>query len=368
MNAGVGNRRIEVTEENQLYSSSTVYFRQEAVAGHNSRRAVSLGPTLSLDDGSSTGSTDFDIDHEDGGIPHVRRTRNAIGGRRGASVDLTNFHRDVVSHHATTRIPTPAYHPTAEDTPEGSPTSSATNLPVAQPDQGSYPPPQPRPSTSSHVHSNSFSAQRDPRRLTVSGTSNDFDPCPPLSRRRASQALEDFWRALKPDLNSTPSPRSTPPRIDASTLTPPILSPSLSTSLTNTPSRLSPSRSPDGFDDDTQGRRKSRNRFSFFALSDAIRDSVRPGSSLGVRKKVEGTPVRSDSRDNDKNGESARGRPREKGKGKSRDLSTALIKVSEVFGLEPEEGRESRDGWQEFKKGAFHIVLVHPVPHSRTVL
>lgn len=361
MNTGVGNRRIEVTEENQLYSSSTVYFRQEG-GGHTSRRAVSLGPTLSLDDGSSTGSTDFDIDHEDGDIPHVRRTRDAIGGRRGASVDLTNFRRDVVSHHATTRVPTPAYHPTAEDTPEGSPASSATNLPVAQltppsPDQGSHP-------STSHVHSNSFSAQRDPRRLTVSGTGNDFDPCPPLSRRRASQALEDFWRALKPDLSSTPSPpRSTPPRIDANTLAPPILGPSLSTPPTNTPSRLSPSRTPDGFDDDTQGRRKSRNRFSFFALSDTIRDSVRTS-----HKKAEGTPVRSGSHDNDKNGESVRGRSREKGKGKSRDLSTALIKVSEVFGLEPEEGRESRDGWQEFKKGTFHIVPVHPVSHSRTVL
>ena len=61
----------------------------------------------------------------------------------------------------------------------------------------------------------------------------------------------------------------------------------------------------------------------------------------------------SDAHDGEKNGESVRGRSSEKGKGKSRDLSNALIKVSEVFGFEPEEGRESRDGWKEFKKGAF---------------
>jgi len=316
-----------------------------------------------MDDGSST---DFDIDHEDGDIPHVRRTRDAIGGRRGASVDLTNFRRDVVSHHAPTRIPTPAYIPTAEDTPEASPTSSAANLstPPRQtpppPDQGS--PPQSHPSSSpSHVQLNSFSAQRDPRRLTVSGTGNDFDPCPPLSRRRASQALEDFWRALKPDLNSTSSARSTPP---------PILGPSLSTPLTETPSRLSSSRSPDRFDDDTQGRRKSKNRFSLFAISDAIRDSMRASSPLTVKRRTEGASLRPDAHDSDRNGESVRGRSREKSKGKNRDLSTALIKVSEVFGLEPEEGRESRDGWQEFKKGAFlpNIVPVHPVPYNRTML
>ena len=52
--------------------------------------------------------------------------------------------------------------------------------------------------------------------------------------------------------------------------------------------------------------------------------------------------------DGERNTETVRGRSREKAK---RELSHALIKVSEVLGLEPEEGRESRDGWKEFKKG-----------------
>ena len=167
-----------------------------------------------------------------------------------------------------------------------------------------------------------------------------------------------------------PSVRLTPPPIDISTLASPILSPSLSTPLHETPSRFSPSRSSDGFDGDTQGRRRSKNRFSLSSISDAILDSVRPRSPLAVKGKAEGTPVRSDAHDSGKNGESVRGRSREKGKGKNRDLSNALIKVSEVLGLEPEEGREPRDGWKEFKKGVFlpNIVLVHPVPHSSMII
>lgn len=79
--------------------------------------------------------------------------------------------------------------------------------------------------------------------------------------------------------------------------------------------------------------------------------------------------MRTSAHDSEKSGESTRGRSREKDKGKSRDLSYALIKVSEVFGLEPEEGGESRGGWKEFKKGALpNVVPRRPVPHGSTVL
>jgi hypothetical protein len=87
---------------------------------------------------------------------------------------------------------------------------------------------------------------------------------------------------------------------------------------------------------------------------------------LAAKRRVEGTSMRFDAHDGEKNGETTRGRSREKGKGKSRDLSHALIKVSEVFGLELEEGSESRDVWKEFKKGALLLNLTpgHPVPHG----
>jgi hypothetical protein len=91
---------------------------------------------------------------------------------------------------------------------------------------------------------------------------------------------------------------------------------------------------------------------------------------LGAGRKAEGTSARPDVPDSDRNSESARGRSREKVKGKNRDLSNALIKVSEVFGLESEERKDSRDGWKEFKKGPFlpNTVPVHSVPHSSAAL
>ena len=341
----VGSRRIEVTEEHQLYSSSTVYFCQEA-EGLPSRRAVSLGPTSSRttteeDDASS----DLDIDHEDNEILHVRRrgtTRDPLDGRRGTSVDRHNFHRDVVSHHATIHTPNPASIPSIENTPEGSPSSSAAQL-TPPPDQGSLSQPHPL----SHVRSNLSPVQRDQSR-PVSGIRDSVVPGTPASQSRASQALEDFRRALRLDPNPV-SVLPTPPQMD----TPPTTSRPLHTPPNETPSRFSPSRSSDGFDDDTHGqRRRSKSRFSLSAISDAILDSMRSHSPLAAKRRPEGTSMRLDAHNGEKNDETVRGRSREKGKGKSRDLSHALIRVSEVFGLEPEEGSESRDGWKEFKKGA----------------
>ena len=76
---------------------------------------------------------------------------------------------------------------------------------------------------------------------------------------------------------------------------------------------------------------------------------MRSRSPLAPKRRAEEGFARGDTHDGERNTETVRGRSREKAK---RELSHALIKVSEVLGLEPEEGRESRDGWKEFKKGA----------------
>ena len=93
---------------------------------------------------------------------------------------------------------------------------------------------------------------------------------------------------------------------------------------------------------------------------------MRSRSPLAAKKRTDGPSGRVDGHDD----VSTRGRSREKGKGKNRDLSHALIKVSEVFGLELEEGKECQDGWKEFKKGMSlsSIILAYPVPHGSTVL
>lgn len=358
----IGVGRSEVTEEYQLYSSSTVYFRQEA-EGHPSRRAISLGPTTyrtttEEDDGSSS-----DLEDSETSLP--RHHDSVLGGRRGASVDRHNFHRDVVSHHATTHIPSPAYNPSAENTPQESPASSVANLSATYltppPDQG----PTTRPRSLSYVQPSPSPAQRD-QRPSTSGTINGSIPCSPASQRRASQALEDFRRALISD-PTVVSLRPTPPLIDTSVPVSPILSPPSHTPLNETSNRLSPSRRPDESDGSTHTRRRSKSRFSLSAISDAIIDSVRSHSSLTQKRRDEGTSVRSDAHDSGGSGESTRGRSREKGKGK--DLSHALIRVSEVLGLETEDGRESRGGWKEFKKGALPLAVTpgYPVPHGGAV-
>lgn len=357
----IGVGRSEVTEEYQLYSSSTVYFSQEAEE-HPSRRAVSLGPTVSraITEDDDPSSSDLDIDHEDSETSHARRRNRAsvLRGRR-ASVDLHNFHRDVVSHHATTHIPSPAYNPSIENTPEESPASSVANFSTTHlappPDQG----PTSRPRSLSYVRPSPSPPHRE-RRPTTSGGINGSVPCSPASQRRASQALEDFRRALRSD-PSVASVRPTP-SIDTSAPASPILTPSSHTPPNETPNRLSPSRKPYGSDGSTHGRRSSKSRFSLSAISDAIIDSVRSHSTSAPKRRNEGTPVRTDVHDCERSGESMRGRSREKGKGK--DLTHALIKVSEAFGLEPEEGKGSRDGWKEFKKGKLppNVVAGFPGP------
>ena len=354
LNSGAGARRVEVTEEHELYSSSTVYFRQGA-EGHPSRRAISLGPPSSRaateeDDASSS---DLEADHEERGGSHAQ----PLGTRRGASFDLQNFHRESISQVTTTRIFTPGS--IAEKTPDGSPTSSAASLSTTQltPPRGSPPPS----GASSRIHSNPPPVQRD-HPLTISGTSG----VPALaSRRRPAQVPEDSQRALRLD----PPSRQTPPQTDANNLT--SLTPSpLPHGLPNeTPGRFSSSRSSAESNDRTHGRRRSKSRFSFSAISDAILDSVRSRSPLPAKRRTEGTSVGLDAQDGgEKIGELSRGRSREKGKGVTRDLSNALIKVSEVLGLEPEDGKEPRDGWKEFKKGTFFISFEFPVSHESTVV
>ncbi|KAF9777874.1 hypothetical protein BJ322DRAFT_1176291 [Thelephora terrestris] len=361
---GAGSRRVEVTEEHQLYSSSTIYFRQEAEE-HHSRRAISLGPASSREtvEEDYTSSSDLEADNGDNENSHAqRRAHDLLRGRRGASLDLHNFHRDIVSHHATTHIPTPSYIPSAENTPEGSPTSSAASL---SPTHYTPPPDQGSPSRTnplSRVQSDSNPVQRD-HRFTISGTSSLSTPPPQASRRRISHVVEDFRRALGSDLN-TPSSRTTPLLTDNSTLASPVLSPTLHTPSSETPDLFAASRGPVEFDDGTRGR-KRRNRFSLHAISDAILDRVRSRSPMARKRGAEGTPIGSDAHGGEKTGEVIRGRSREageKGKGMSRDLSHALIKVSEVFGLEPEEGREPRDRWKEFKKGTYRYPISFAIP------
>ena len=306
-------------EERRLYSFSKVYFRPEA-GGHHSRRSASHEPTsmaVMRGDGASLG---LGLDHEDNEGPHAQRSTHdlLIASRRGASVDLHNFHRDFFSHHADHHTPSPNYTPSTENISNESPTSSAASLSATRRDHG----------------------------ITAPGVNTGSIP-PPESRGRASQALEDSRRALGSDL-SLPSTRLAPPQVDTNSFVSSTLSPS-SYSLSNeTPSSSPSSRTPAESSDDVHHTSKIRNRFSLSAISGAFLDTVRLHHSSVIKERTEGTSIGLGvHEDSEKSGEMVRGRSLEKRRG-----SSTLAKVNGILGLEHEEGKESREGWREFKKGA----------------
>ena len=370
-NLGAGSRRIEVTEEHQLYSASTVFFRQEPGEQH-SRRATSLGPPTVAMDEDDRFSSDVEPDHEDEGSSHAdaRRVRDPLRYRRRATLDSHNFHSGAVRHHSPTiQIPPPNYIPNAENTSGDSRTSSAATLSstrLTPPSDRASPP---RSNSDTLAQPNPPTAHRDRgivRGATVPGAGSLPLPPTPASRKRASQALEDFRRALiRSSFNPVTSHRSHQPtlsRIDTNIVASPISSP-LYTPSNEGSSRFLSVTTPSETSGGGNSRRKSR-RFSFSAISNAIRESLKLRSPLIPKKKVEEPPVSVSPHDGENIGEAPRGRSKEKGKRVSRQ---AFVKVSEVFGLEPEEGKEFGDGWKEFKKGV-HLRNFPKNPQSLTAV
>ena len=145
---GVGARRIEVTEEHEIYAQSYILFRAGSETPYrNSRRTLSVGPGLALDhdddDRSESSSEDLhssttgtsgeerrgrERGRERGPPPALLNT--ALASRRNMSVDQTHFQRDYIAHYdngfspATTA--SPPYTPVAESGP--SHTFSPTTL------------------------------------------------------------------------------------------------------------------------------------------------------------------------------------------------------------------------------------------------
>lgn len=340
-------------DERLLYSSSTIYFSQEA-EGHQPRRCASSGPTVSTATTRKDDASSFEIvDHEDGESSHAQRPiRDLLASRRGVSVDLHNYHRDIVSHHPTSHvsIPIPDYTRSAENTSSESPASSSVSLSATHPTRP------PRQASSSRVNllfdtqSNPSPDQRD-RRITIPGPNSVSTP-PPASRRRVSQALEDFRRALSSDLHTLQA-RPTPPQVDTNASVSSTLGPTIR-SLSNESSSRSPSsRTPVESGDDAHRGRKRRSGFSLSAISDVFLHSVKPNSLSTTEGRAEEMSNSLHVHDHsDNGGEAARGRSWDKQNGLGRDLSHTLTKVGEVLGLEHEEEGGHQHGWKEFKKGA----------------
>ncbi|KAF8678949.1 Arrestin (or S-antigen), C-terminal domain [Rhizoctonia solani] len=136
---GIGARRTEVTEDVNVLSSSTVFFRagheDDAAPTSSARRAMSLGPGVGLDhEADDEGAISDDEDDADN-TDEPRRANNldqgticATRGRR-LSADQDFFHRHIVEHNEQTSILTPPYTPrTGTPSVPGSPRQTLQEL------------------------------------------------------------------------------------------------------------------------------------------------------------------------------------------------------------------------------------------------
>lgn len=330
--AGIGARRVDILQEHQIMSANTIYFRAGS-SPNIPRRAISVDPGVNhyrneqhSDDESSPDSEPEDEPAPRGRGRHARR----------ASADHSILQREFVSHEQSFHLPNPSL--TSESsTPALSPAPSIVNLRSAS-------------ASASHTPT----VHRTPPAVTPISRQSTLPETP-------GQALQDFRRVLRSELNTPPSSSSSSQRGRPTTQTagssgtaspaPDYFAPhvnfaaesrrtsiddsSRSRDLTPSDSRLtSPVRQ--ASHDDARGHNK---RFSLTTVSNALLDRMRSESPRSARSKErEGAP---------------RGRSTDKGKAKD-----TLTKVSEALGLDAEERKESGAGWHEFKKGVVFGTLL----------
>ncbi|OCH90613.1 hypothetical protein OBBRIDRAFT_819245 [Obba rivulosa] len=362
---GVGARRIEITEEHEIYSQSYVYFRAGSTPSNTSRRTVSVGPGVSLDHDPD------DEDHSDhsselhGGADGARGEReqsrgrdrapfSTRRGRRHLSVDQTNYQRNFVAHRENNnQVPSPPYSPglSSESTPQYplSPTAS-------------------------------FSHRMRTLQESPQHSSEDLDHVSSVGPDTEHSSLSDFRdrSQSRPRLTESTYPNfrghhdhaftlSARPSLDEE----PEFLPGSSTGSTGTERARDPSRSSDRAErgastsasaEDLRGRKHKR--FSLASVSnallDAVKDRVRSRSPM-LERRGDVTPPR--GRDRDRSVASARGRTLEANdKALHHKELSALGRVGEALGLDVEESKEFGDGWKEFRKGVYTYPISFSIP------
>ncbi|KAI0645200.1 hypothetical protein C8Q79DRAFT_970304 [Trametes meyenii] len=361
---GVGARRVEITEEHEIYSQSFVFFRAGQTPGTGTRRNLSVGPGLSLEhededhsERSSYLQPEPRADEDRGRSPHpqqhAQQTRNH---RRYMSVDQTHFQRSFVSHSQSTDLQgnlpaTPPYSPTysSDVTPHLSPT---TTMIMQRSPFGTYDESSPARSLEdlrrtfqseleTDHHYNSFAYDRTRSHSRQGGsTSSILSPrdTMPDSRRVSFDGDHEFQAG-----SSTQLAHRVPPQTPAR-------------GGSRTPSRQ---READG-EDTLRGRNKKPFTLAS-ALFEAVKDRVR-SKSRGDLEREPGhagdvTPPRGRTR--------ARvilEEPEEPERPPIHKELSALGRVSEALGFEVDDGREHGDGWKEFRRGVYTYPISFAIP------
>ncbi|KAL7277783.1 hypothetical protein ACG7TL_008726 [Trametes sanguinea] len=358
---GVGARRVEITEEHEIYSQSYVFFRAGHTAGTGSRRNQSVGPGLALEhedeDNSEHSSYIQPEGHSQerrGRSPHPHnRDHDGRNHRRYMSVDQTHYQRSFVSHHQNAdlhaQLPmtppyTPSYSP--DVTPHLSPT---TTLIMQRSALGTY---DESPARSLEDIRRAFQSE-----LEAEHFYNSFAYDRARSQSRPAASSSGIWTPREvPDSRRVSFDEDREFQVGSSTSHLPHRVPS------QTPVRggsragsRTPSRQREGDAEDSARGRKNK-RFTFAsALLEAMKDRVRSKSPMIEREHGRAGDVTP-----------PRGRPRdrvilEEPEKPHKELST-LEKVSEVLGIELDDGREHGVGWKEFRRGVYTYPISFAIP------
>ncbi|KAF8756753.1 Arrestin (or S-antigen), C-terminal domain [Rhizoctonia solani] len=356
---GIGARRTEVTEDVNVLSSSTVFFRagheDDAAPTSSARRAMSLGPGVGLDHEADDEAAISDDEDDADNTDEPRRANNldqgtirATRGRR-LSADQDFFHRPPSIHGASGSQPTlprptaphevlsaPASHvPSTNVSSDASVKSLHENISEHPSDEevGDHLPVLRRPSPSRRESSASFLGENEAQRAH-----DNPQISPPLTERQRSASRSTVSHppaTIQFPCSSLP----TSPPADTSDLRlsslrntgspsphPSSLHPTFHTQTESPGAEASPVRDRDRSESRVRGRQNTR--FSLAAVSSVLHEmgmklpNHRPGAETdGFREN------RSE------------------------------------FGLDVDPNVEA-DMWQEFKKGTYNYPISFAVPSN----
>ncbi|KAG1746469.1 hypothetical protein EDB19DRAFT_1689776 [Suillus lakei] len=368
---GVGARRIEVTEQQKVFSASTVFF--QAASSSSARRTASVGPGLP--------GRDYDHDHAHDEVhhpgeyssvlapqhvPHPNGLPSPVLHTRSASVDPRQLSSSMSGHSFSdnTVLQRDSHALHYQDT---------IHLPPTPP----YSPP---------LNSSSFSADHRPSPTDSNSSSISQSSGHPKPEDSPAQTLEDLRRALMNNIEAgqpslghhgsfhTPtigsSASSTYSHRDISLSRRPSIediaeSEQLSgqTSRFSSRTRTSPVelQSPGivpnvaATHEDNRGRKHAR--FSLSAVASVIDTMVERVRSRSPR-------AESQRRSKSGNRDGERGRTLDRGKGKLPELASHEIERTQASFRSGKKHKEIGEGWKEFKKGTYTYPISFTIPNN----
>jgi arrestin-related trafficking adapter 3/6 len=368
IHTGVGARRIDVSEEHKIFTSSIVFF--EARDSKHTRRTASVGPGVALYDDDDAIDLTEDLPASPNAQDHTRpsHVRPSIGGGSSTQRTLSSGHHPYHHHsdyHYATRQPS-----LEDETPPYTPSPSVMG-PTHSP--GYTTPTHRRDDTAAEAleefrqalrldleneHSRSKYASSCMSNLFIIlyylGVHGSFSPQPVAS---SSSSVHSFveYSPRRHSIEDVPEePATTAETQDPSRQQ--YFSPRTSRAVTPSPGTRTP-ESPSVSHPNEHARGRHHARFSLSNVLDSVKDRMRSSSPRITARDRTKSRDRAVGRDGHAAELEGRGRKTEKGKEKDRPQTpstsrTTFSKIHDMLKLDDHEHHKDHgEGWQEFKKG-----------------